>query len=277
MKRAIGLFAAILLLSVLPASATTLQLRDGTLIEGTYLGGTKDSINLLVNGKIQSYPVSNVLLLEFSTSSTPVTSAPAAKSPAASTAAAAPVPAAKAPAVSSVTVPAGTQVEVRMVDTVDSQTNKAGDKFQATLEQPLQVGSTVVAPKGANVYGRLVTSQQAGRVAGQSELRLELTGVEIAGKVVPVVTSNYDVAGKSRGKQTATRTGIGAGLGAVIGAIAGGGKGAAIGAAVGGGAGAATQVVTQGQAVHVPSETVLDFTLAQPMTVTVQVPSTPGS
>ena len=163
-------------------------------------------------------------------------------------------------------VPAGTEIQVRLIDTVDSQIDKVGDKFQASLDQPIEVNGQLVAARESTVYGRLAQSTQAGTLQGRSELRLELTGINIAGQVVPIVTSDYDVAGKSRGKQTAERTGIGAGIGAVIGAIAGGGKGAGIGAAVGGGAGAASQVVTHGQDVHIPSETLLDFTLAQPFT-----------
>ena len=56
-------------------------------------------------------------------------------------------------------------------------------------------------------------------------------------------------------------------VGAVIGAIAGGGKGAAIGAGVGAGAGTAVQVATKGDQVHVPSETLLEFALDQPVTI----------
>jgi hypothetical protein len=249
--------------------ATTLQLRDGTLIQGKYLGGTADSINLLVNGKIKTYPVSQVLLLEFSSNSTAASTS--ASQAAVSTRPAAATETTKAKAATAtkfITVPAGTRIEVRMIDTVSSAINHVGDKFHASLEEPLEVNGVVLAPRGADAYGRLIQAQQAGRIEGQSELRLELTGVEINGRVVPVVTSDYQAAGASRGKQTATRAGIGAGLGALIGAIAGGGKGAAIGAAVGGGAGTATQIITHGQQVNIPSETVLDFTTAQPFTVT---------
>jgi hypothetical protein len=249
--------------------ATTLQLRDGTLIQGKYLGGTADSINLLVNGKIKTYPVSQVLLLEFNSNSTAASTS--ACQAAVSTRPAAATETTKAKAATAtkfITVPAGTQIEVRMIDTVSSAINHVGDKFHASLEEPLEVNGVVLAPRGADAYGRLIQAQQAGRIEGQSELRLELTGVEINGRVVPVVTSDYQAAGASRGKQTATRAGIGAGLGALIGAIAGGGKGAAIGAAVGGGAGTATQIITHGQQVNIPSETVLDFTTAQPFTVT---------
>jgi hypothetical protein len=64
--------------------------------------------------------------------------------------------------------------------------------------------------------------------------------------------------------------GGGAVLGAIIGGIAGGGKGAAIGAGAGSAAGAGVQVLTRGQQVKVPSETLLEFRLQQPVTITAQ-------
>jgi len=97
-------------------------------------------------------------------------------------------------------------------------------------------------------------------------LTLELTGIRIYGNIVPVESTEYEVAGKGRGKQSAERIGGGAVVGAVIGAIAGGGKGAAIGATVGAGAGTAVQVLTHGEQVRIPSETLLEFTLQQDVT-----------
>ena len=105
-------------------------------------------------------------------------------------------------------------------------------------------------------------------MAGSSELQLELTRIVIDGKDYPVVSSDYTLQGKGRGKNTAEKVGGGAALGAIIGAIAGGGKGAAIGAGVGAGAGGAVQVFTRGQQVRVPSETLLEFRLQQPASVT---------
>jgi hypothetical protein len=158
---------------------------------------------------------------------------------------------------------------VRMIDSVNSDVNKIGDRFNASLESDLAVNGTVIAPKGADVYGRLIQSKQAGRLEGQSELRLELTGIKINNQIVPIVTGAYTTSGSSRTKNTAEKVGGGAVIGALIGAIAGGGKGAAVGAGVGAGAGTAVQVMTHGQEVHVPSETVLNFTLEQPATVAV--------
>ncbi|MFY9530118.1 MAG: hypothetical protein WAR24_14510 [Candidatus Acidiferrales bacterium] len=172
-----------------------------------------------------------------------------------------------------ITVPAGTSLLVRMIDTVDSSKNRIGDIFHGSLEDPLVVGNTVLSPKGADVYGKLAQAKSAGKISGSSDLTLELTGVRINGVIQPVNSTDYNVAGKSRGKQSAERIGGGAAVGAIIGAIAGGGKGAAIGAGVGAGAGTAVQVMTHGQQVRVPSETLLEFRLQQPLTVTAPAPN----
>ena len=241
------------------APADTLEMKDGRLIHGKYVGGSEHSIRFQVNGKEEIYAVTDILNLSFNDTEAGATSAT-------------PVPAGNAYAGndssgSAVTVPAGTILKVRMIDGVDSSKNKVGDQFTASLEDALVVGNTVVAPKGADVYGRLAEAKSAGHISGSSELQLELTGVRINGNIQPIVTGEYSVAGKGRGKQSAERIGGGAAIGAIIGAIAGGGKGAAIGAGVGAGAGTAVQVITHGEQVKVPSETLLDFTLSQPLTL----------
>ncbi len=175
---------------------------------------------------------------------------------------------------SGVTVPAGTSLLVRMIDSVDSDKNHVGDRFRANLEQDLAVEGVIVARRGADVYGRLAEAKESGHFEGKSQLKLELTDILINAKLQPIMTGDYEVSGSSRGANTAKKVGVGAVAGTVIGAIAGGGKGAAIGAGVGAGAGAAVQVMTKGEQVHVPSETLLDFRIAQPFTVT---GSDPGS
>jgi hypothetical protein len=174
-------------------------------------------------------------------------------------------------------VPAGTTVSIRMIDSVDSSVNQPGEVFQASLDAPIVVGNDVVVPKGANVYVRLTSATSAGKMSGQSELRLELVKLEYQGGSFPLVSTTYSEQGKSRTKDTEKKVGGGAILGAIIGAVAGGGKGAAIGAAAGAGAGGVYQGATHGQQVKIPSETKLDFQLDQPATITVKQTSQPGS
>jgi BON domain-containing protein len=167
-----------------------------------------------------------------------------------------------------VTVPAGTVVTVRMIDSIDSARNRPGEQFAASLEAPIVVGDRVAVPRGADARVRLVEAKSAGRMTGSSELQIELVSLTVNGNPYNVESGYYVTQGASRGKRTAETVGGGAGLGALIGAIAGKGKGAAIGAAIGAGAGTAAQAATHGQQVKVPSETKLDFTIKTAFTIT---------
>jgi hypothetical protein len=169
-----------------------------------------------------------------------------------------------APPQSQVTVPAGTRILVRMVDSIDSTKNKAGDKFTATLETNLMAVNTLVVRQGATVYGRLTSASSAGRMKGSSELTLELTDIVIRGTAYPILTTDYEIKGKGEGSKTAKKVVGGVGLGALIGGIAGGGKGAAIGAAAGGALGTGVAASKKGQQLSIPSETLLEFRLQQP-------------
>ena len=250
-------------LALSPAFADTLQMKDGRVIQGRFLGGTQASVQFETKGKIELYNVEDIISVTF-TGPPNASPTPASALPAAPTAA---DPAARAPATGAITVPAGTHVLVRMIDGVDSSRNNVGDRFHASLEQDFVVEGSVIAPKGADVYGRLEEAKEAGHFQGRAQLKLELTDMVIDNRMQPIITGDYEVSGASRGSDTAKKVGIGAVAGTVIGAIAGGGKGAAIGAGVGAGAGAAVQVVTKGEQVHVPNETLLDFRIEQPFVI----------
>jgi hypothetical protein len=261
---------AFMTLFTISASADTLQLKDGRVIQGRFLGGTQASVQFETNGRIDLYDVDQVISLTFTSAPTPP-QPPRAE-------AALPVrreevrndevrQERRAARDSRLTVPAGTSILVRMIDSVDSDRNHPGDRFRGSLEQDLTVDGVVIAPRGADAYGRLTEAKEAGHIQGRSQLKLELTDLMIDNRMQPVVSGEYEVSGSSRGTDTAKKVGIGAVAGTIIGAIAGGGKGAAIGAGVGAGAGTAVQVVTKGEQVHVPSETLLDFRIAQAFTV----------
>jgi hypothetical protein len=166
-----------------------------------------------------------------------------------------------------VTIPAGTRISVRTIDASDSTQNQVGDRFQASLEEPLRVDGNEIVSRDAAVYGRLEESKESGTFTGRSQLRLELTAFVVNGQTVPIVTGDYELTGKSRGASTAKRTVGGAAVGSIIGALAGGGKGAAIGAGVGAGAGAGSEIITKGDQVKVPSETLIEFTLQQDVSI----------
>jgi hypothetical protein len=168
-----------------------------------------------------------------------------------------------------ITVPAGTRILIRTVDAIDSSKQKAGLRFTATLETNLQAEDQVVAPRGTTIYGRLAQASSAGRMSGSSELTLELTDIVINGTAYPLLTSTYELKGKGEGGNTAKKVVGGAGLGALIGGIAGGGKGAGIGAAAGAATGTAVAASKKGQQLQIPSESLLEFRLEQPVALPV--------
>ena len=165
-----------------------------------------------------------------------------------------------------VTVPEGTEIPVILTSSISSKTAHPGDEFEASVASDVMAGNEVAIPKGTRASGTVVDAKKQGTFKGEATLGITLTRLEIHGKGYTVDTSTFAGTEKGKGKRTAVVTGGGAAVGALIGGLAGGGKGAAIGAGVGAGAGTAVNVMTRGEQVKVPSETVLDFTLQQPFT-----------
>ena len=255
---------------VCTAWADTLELKNGSLIKGKFLGGTETEISFQVGSTVQKYNVADVVSLKFDLEGAANTPAPQPQTQTQSSLPDNPAPGAHAEVKPDhVTIPAGTRILVRTIDAIDSTNSQVGDRFQASLQEPLTLEGITIVARDAYVYGRLTQEKESGTFAGRSQLRLELTGIVVNGKMVPVVTGEYEATGKSRGASTARRTVGGAALGAIIGAVADGAQGAAIGAGIGASAGATSEIILGGDQVKVPSETLLDFTLLQDLSISI--------
>ncbi|HET9282392.1 MAG TPA: BON domain-containing protein [Candidatus Angelobacter sp.] len=167
-----------------------------------------------------------------------------------------------------VTVPAGTQLSIRLTDEVSSEKAQVGDTFHGSISSPVTIDEQTVIPTTADVEGRVVEVKSAGRFAGQSVLTLELTKLTMNGRSYNLQTNQWTKSGNGRGKSTATKVGGGAAVGAILGGIFGGGKGAAIGAAAGAGAGTGVSAATKGQQIVLNPEAVIAFQLQNSLTVT---------
>lgn len=173
------------------------------------------------------------------------------------------------PQYKTVTLPAGTMLPVRVTETLDSGKSQPNDAFHGALASDIGVQGVIAIPRGTPVQGRILDVKEAAHFKGNAALSVELTDVTARGKQMSVVTNPYTKEGPGRGKNTAMKAGGGAALGALIGGLAGGGKGAAIGAIAGGGAGTGVNAMTRGQQAVISTETVVEFQLKSPVTVTV--------
>jgi BON domain-containing protein len=166
-----------------------------------------------------------------------------------------------------VTVPDGSVLSVRLLESVNSDVNQPGDKFVASLALPVMVGERVVIPAEAGLQGKVVEVRNSGRFTGRSSLVLELTSVAYNGKNYQLRTSQYAKQGPARDMRSVETIGGGAGVGAILGAILGGGKGAAIGAVIGAGVGTGVQARSKGAQVRLPAESMISFRLETPLEV----------
>ena len=167
------------------------------------------------------------------------------------------------------TIRAGKRITISTARELSTKTARDGDRFTASLAQPIVDGDWVIAKRGASVEGVIVNSDPGGRVKGRASMTVKLRSLQLAdGSTVDLSTGSYTKVAKSTKKKDALKIGIGAGIGAAIGAIAGGGKGAAIGAGAGGGAGTGYVMATRGDPAVIPSESQLTFRLQAPITVT---------
>jgi hypothetical protein len=251
MKTKTQLCLTIVLLGLgLPARADILELKNGNILNGKYVGGTAGTVRYETSAGMQVVATSDIIALTFTTPAATPAAAPAAPAPAAVPAT--PAPAAAAP--SSVTLPYGTTLLVRMMDSVSSR-NSPGANFTTKLEYNLMANGVVAAPAGTIIYGRVQSATEAGRALGRSTLDIRLAQMVVNGSPIPIATSSYAEAGAASIRKAAG----GAAAGAAIGAIAGdAGKGAAIGATA--------SLLKKGQTITVPPGTLLEFTLTQPVT-----------
>jgi len=160
------------------------------------------------------------------------------------------------------TLPPGTQIMVRTVDAVDSDTSQPDQRFRGTLEANLTADGVVIAPKGTTVFGRLITAQSASSSSG-GELEFDLTDIVINGETHSLATSSNQM----QGQGGENRSGAGARTGAAVGAVTGGVSGAIRGASAGAVAGKVSSGNTHGEKVAIPSGSLVEFSLDHPVTL----------
>jgi hypothetical protein len=169
-----------------------------------------------------------------------------------------------------VTVPAATSIHVVLDQSLSSAGSRPGDRFDASLAEPVVLEGVTVIPRHSHVRGRVVDADASGRLKGVARLEITLSAVEVDGKWYDLDTNNSTHVGQNHNKRNGVLMGGGAGVGALIGGLAGGGKGALIGAAAGAGTGTAGAAATGKKDISLPAETPLTFRLKSSITIPVK-------
>ena len=171
------------------------------------------------------------------------------------------------PALVEVTVPAGTELSIELLNDLSSETATTETPVRGRLRRAIEVEGRTALPAGATLSGVVTDVVRPGRVKGRAALSLRFTNVTVDGERSAISTGPITVEGEGDVKGDATKIGVGAGVGAVVGGILGGGDGAAKGAAIGGAAGTGAVLATRGKDVVLASGTTLSTTLSSAKTV----------
>jgi hypothetical protein len=161
-------------------------------------------------------------------------------------------------------LPPGTELQVRMIERLSSETASVGDQFHGTLVAPVVVNGRILFSKGADVTGEVVNVERSGRLSNPGVLELSLRTVRWRGRAYEVTAETFVIKGESHAKSNVTKIGGGTAFGAIIGGLAGGGKGAAIGAGVGAAAGTGAAAATGKKPAEVESEAILIWVVGNP-------------
>ena len=168
------------------------------------------------------------------------------------------------------TVPMSTPISVTLTDSIQTNVNQSGDHVSGVMANAVIVDGKTVIPAGANVDILVAKIVKGGTLKTPPEIAFQVDEVTLAdGTQMQVSTDQISDKGRSHTKREVGMIGGGAAAGGVIGGLLGKGKGAAIGAAAGAVAGTGAAAATGRQNLVYPSGQTVNFTLNQPLTVTV--------
>jgi hypothetical protein len=170
------------------------------------------------------------------------------------------------PAAREITIPAGTSMSVKLLNSLASDTSKVEDTVRGSLARAIVIDGVTAVPAGSPVLGSVLEAAESGRVKGRASIAFGFDRLTVDGESHRIRTARIAREAEADRKGDVKKGAIGAGAGAIVGGILGGGKGAALGAGIGG---AGAVVATKGKEVALPAGTTISTTLEEPLTVTV--------
>jgi hypothetical protein len=161
-------------------------------------------------------------------------------------------------------IPTGQEMDVRLQNTLSSESAKVEQRFQATTAVDLMQNGRVLVPAGSTVHGVVSDVKPAGRVDRSGSMTLSFDRMTVNGRDYPIRGMATQVFESGGIREEVGTAGAGAGVGGVIGGLLGGVKGAILGAVIGAGGAIAA---TDGKDVELPAGSVVRIRLDQDVTV----------
>ena len=159
-------------------------------------------------------------------------------------------------------IPSGSEVDVRLLTALTSDTAQVEDRVEATTLIDLYRGNELLVPAGSTLTGWVTSVDRASRTDRKGSLTVEFNRLMVNNRSYDVrayVTQALESEGL---KGEVGRIGAGSAVGAIIGGILGGVKGAIAGILIGGGG---VIAATEGKDVHLPEGTVLRVRFDSPV------------
>jgi len=165
------------------------------------------------------------------------------------------------------TVPAGTELAVRVNQRISVKDAVAGEHFTGEIVEPVEQNGNVLIPRGTPVEGRIDRAHRRGHFKGRSYLELRLVSMTMNGYQYGLDTRDTVRSKRGKGRRSAGFIGGMTGAGMLIGGVATGGVGLAIGGASGAGAGTLLAGMTGNRDIVIPAESIVHFRLADQLVV----------
>lgn len=235
--KTIAVVAALLVGTI--AVADTIELADGTLLEGDFVGSSNGIVMFNTGEGIEAYPESDVVGIFLSSG---VATRQEEQQQTQQQ---------QKPTV--VTVPSGTRLVIRTSETLDTKRQGAGHRFRSQLESALVIDGITVAPRGTQIYGRITSANQANRLAGSSDMSVVFTDIMIDDQLHSMQTQGLKAQGKNEGGRTVGRTARAAALGGLYGGSSSAKKGAKVGLGA--------SLITSGSSINIPAGTIVETNL----------------
>ena len=226
------------------AVADTIELADGTLLEGDFVGSSNGIVMFNTGEGIEAYPESDVVGIFLSSGVATRQEEQQTQQQ-------------QKPTV--VTIPSGTRLVIRTSETLDTKRQGAGHRFRSQLESALVIDGITVAPRGTQIYGRITSANQANRLAGSSDMSIVFTDIMIDDQLHSMQTQGLKAQGKNEAGRTVGRTARAAALGGLYGGSSSAKKGAKVGLGA--------SLITSGSSINIPAGTIVETNLAGPLTL----------